>query len=292
VNERAEGAIEAPDAAHPSEEPMSMMRSAATLAAITSLVIACAKVPITGRRQYNLIPEKLMITLGKSQYNSTLAKSQVQKGGEEPKVLQRVGKRIAKVANRSDYNWRYSLIKDNSINAWALPGGYIGFYSGILPTLKHEAGMAFVMGHEVGHATARHGAERLSQQLSVLGGMAGLYAILEGKTKLKTEQKAVIVGALGLATEVGVILPFSRMHESESDAIGVMYMASAGYPPGQAKAVWDRMEKNTGGSVIPPFLSTHPQNAARKKTIEKWLPQALKRYRRNKLDRNTTTKLW
>ncbi|MCB9678746.1 MAG: M48 family metallopeptidase [Alphaproteobacteria bacterium] len=267
-------------------------RTGALLLALSALVIACTKVPITGRKQYNLIPEKLMIGLGKSQYSSTLSKHKLQRKGEDNQVLQRVGKRISKVAKRSDYDWQYSLIKDDTINAWCLPGGYIGFYTGILPTLKHEAGMAFVMGHEVGHATARHGSERLSQHLSVLGGMVGLYAILEGKTKLKTEQKVLIVGALGLATEVGVILPFSRMHESEADAIGVMYMAEAGYPPKEAKAVWDRMAQNTGKSVIPVFLSTHPNHEQRKKTIDKWLPQAQKRYQRNKLDRETTNGLW
>ncbi|MEZ4319638.1 MAG: M48 family metallopeptidase [Myxococcota bacterium] len=269
----------------------SLPRITATLLALSALAIACTKVPITGRKQYNLIPEKLMISLGKSQYNSTLAKHQLAKG-DDNKVLQRVGKSIARVAKRSDYTWRYSLIRDQTINAWCLPGGFIGFYTGILPTLRHEAGMAFVMGHEVGHAVARHGSERLSQHLSVLGGMVGLYAILEGKTKLKTEQKLIIVGALGLATEVGVILPFSRMHESEADAIGVMFMAEAGYPPAQAKGVWDRMEKNAGSSAIPVFLSTHPSHEKRKQTIDKWLPQAQKRFQRNKSNRDTTVKLW
>ncbi len=267
-------------------------RRVASLLAIAAMVVACTKVPVTGRRQYNLLPDSIMTGLGKSQYRSTLNKNKVERKGARNKVLQRVGRRISKVANKNDYDWTYSLIKDGTINAWCLPGGYIAFYTGILPTLKHEAGMAFVMGHEVGHATARHGSERLSQHLSLLGGLVGLYAVLEGKTKLKTEQKAVIVGALGIATEVGVILPFSRMHESEADAIGVMYMAGAGYPPGQAKAVWDRMAKNTGGGVIPVFLSTHPKHKTRKKTIDKWLPQAQKRYRRNKRNENTTKPLW
>lgn len=271
---------------------MSFARTVATLAALAALAFACHKVPVTGRKQYNIIPDKLMVGLGRTTFSSTLANARVQRKGDDAQTLQRVGQRIAKVTKRTDLDWTYALIKDDTVNAWCLPGGYIGFYTGILPTLKHEAGMAFVMGHEVGHAMARHGSERLTQHLSVLGGMIGLYAILEGKTKLKTEQKALIVGALGVATEVGVILPFSRMHESEADAIGVMYMAEAGYPPGEAKAVWDRMAENTGPRTMPVFLSTHPSHAQRKKTIEKWLPAAKKRYVRNKLPRDTTRALW
>lgn len=271
---------------------MSLPRAFATLLAVGAIVVACHKVPVTGRRQYNLIPEKLMIGIGRSTFNSTLDGARVQRKGDDARVLKQVGGRISRVAKRPDLDWTYALIKDDTINAWCLPGGYIGFYTGILPTLKHEAGMAFVMGHEVGHAMARHGSERLSQHLSVLGGMVGLYAVLEGKTKLKTEQKALVVGALGVATELAVILPFSRMHESEADAIGVMYMAEAGYPPAEAIAVWDRMAANTGPRTVPVFLSTHPSHAQRKKTIQKWLPAARKRYQRNRLDRNTTTALW
>ena len=246
------------------------------------LVVACAKVPYTGRRQYNLVPNSIMSSLGKSSYAETLSGVKVEKKGEDVKTLERVGGRIAKVAKEPKFAWEFSLIEDATINAWCLPGGYIGFYTGILPVLENESGMAFVMGHEVGHAVAHHGAERLSQQLTLLGGLAGLELYLANKTKLKPEQRSVLLGAIGLGAEVGAILPFSRMHEAEADVIGMMYMAQAGYPPEESIQVWKRMETIAGKSTVPVFLSTHPSNDKRIANQKEWLPEARKKYRRNK----------
>lgn len=270
---------------------MSMLRWSALFLVLGAA--GCSKVPVTGRRQYNIVPESIMIGLGKSAYSQTLSESKVEKKGDDAEMLAKVGKRIATVANKKDYDWRYKLLDDDdTINAWCLPGGKIAVYTGILPVLKNEAGMGFVVGHEVGHAVARHGAERLSQQLTVLGGMAGLYLYMDQKTGLSDQQKGIIVAAMGAGAEVGVLLPFSRKQESEADVIGMMYMATAGYPPEESIDIWDRMEKATGGSSLPTFLSTHPSDDNRKANLKDWLPQAKKRYARNKLSGNTQATLW
>ena len=261
------------------------------LCTVASLSMACNKIPYTGRKQLNVVPNVLMNSLGAQTYAATLAEVNVVGSGEDRKTLNRVGRRISKVANEPKYAWEFALIDDPTVNAWCLPGGYIGFYSGILPTLRNESGMAFVMGHEVGHAVARHGAERVSQQVGVIGGLTVLQAWVDGKSKLTAEQKTVLFGALGLGAEVGVLLPFSRLHESEADVIGMMYMAEAGYPPGQASEVWVRMGQ-LGGAKPPTFLSTHPSETQRIKNLTKWLPQAKKKFRRNKLPGDVTTPIW
>ena len=147
------------------------------------------------------------------------------------------------MADQPDFDWSYALINDPQMNAWCLPGGYIGFYTGILPVLRNEAGMAFVMGHEVGHAVARHGAERMSQQLLAVGGLQVLDMFLSGSSKVSEETRGMIMAAAGVGAQAGVIPPFSRAHEKESDTIGMMYMAEAGYPPGESIKVWERLEE-------------------------------------------------
>lgn len=267
-------------------------RSVAWTLVLSTALVACAKVPITGRRQFNLLPESLMNSIGASTYTSMLADETLSTGNDNAKTLQNVGSAIAR-ASGEDYDWEFRLIQDNdTINAWALPGGKSAVYTGLLPVVENEAGLAFVVGHEVGHATAHHSAERLSQQLAVLGGLAGLYLYLDKKSELNDDQKALVVAALGLGAEVGIILPFSRQHEEEADIIGMMYMAKAGYPPDEADEVWDRMEAATGGSSIPQFLSTHPSNENRKANLKEWKAEARKKYQRNKLDRDTLKTLW
>ncbi|MEN0063801.1 MAG: M48 family metallopeptidase [Myxococcota bacterium] len=258
------------------------MRGLMVLLVGTLVLSACQRVPVTNRRQFNLIPDGIMRGVGKSSYTSMLSETKVKRKGTETAILNRVGRRISKVADQPKYDWTFSLINEDVVNAWALPGGYIAFYQGILPVLQNEAGMAFVMGHEVAHATARHGSERLSQQAAMVGGLAGLEIYMANATKIKPQQRVVILGALGVASQVGVILPFSRKHESEADIIGMMYMAEAGYPPQESPKVWDRMAAGGGGSDVPVFLSTHPSHNQRKKTLTKWMPMAKKKYARHK----------
>ncbi|MBX2799083.1 MAG: M48 family metallopeptidase [Myxococcales bacterium] len=268
------------------------LRTWALVTGCAALVgVACQKVPYTNRKQFNLVPNSIMLGLGKSSYASMLAEVPVQKKGSNNQTLQSVGNRISGVAKRPDYAWEYSLINQDEINAWCLPGGYIGFYTGILPVLDNEAGMAFVMGHEVAHATANHGSERMSQQLTLLGGLTGLELILANETKMKPAQRAAVLGALGVGGQLGVLLPFSRTHESEADVIGMMYMARAGYPPKESQRVWDRMSEHAPNSV-PAFLSTHPTNEKRKGVLQEWLPNARKKYQRNKLPHDTLNTLW
>ncbi|TNE91848.1 MAG: M48 family peptidase [Deltaproteobacteria bacterium] len=266
-------------------------RRVLALLAAAAMLVACARVPYTKRIQLNMIPEPLVNSIGRVSYAQMLSGANVRRGGDDAAVLQRVGRRISRVAKKPKYKWEFSLISDSTINAWCLPGGYIGFYTGILPVLKNEAGMAFVMGHEVGHATARHGAERISQQLTLIGGLVGLELLLSKETNWNPEERAIVLGALGVGAQFGIMLPFSRMHETEADVIGLMYMAEAGYPPAESIRVWDRMNE-AAGPGLPSFLSTHPSHKKRQKNLREWMPRARKRYERNKLDRNTREVLW
>lgn len=266
-------------------------RAAAVSAAVMLIAVACVKVPYTNRSQFNVVPAGIMNSIGKSSYESVLAESKVVKKTEDSEVLRKVGGRISSVADQPNYDWSYSLIQSEDANAWCMPGGYIAFYTGILPVVENEAGMAFVMGHEVGHAVAHHGAERMSQQLGVLGGLTALEIFLSGSGKMTEEQRGMIMAAAGMGAQLGVVLPFSRTHEKEADIIGMMFMADSGYPPMESVVVWDRMEALVGKSG-PAFASTHPSFDARKENQEEWMPEAKKRFLRNKLEYDTRATLW
>jgi len=252
---------------------------------------ADAKVPYTHRKQVILIPDVVMNTLGAQNFQSVLDQSKVVRKTQDSETLRKVGGHISKVAKEPDFAWRYAMIQDPQVNAWCLPGGYIGFYEGILPVLKNESGMAFVMGHEVGHAIAHHGAERMTANLAIFGGLTGLNAYLTGHSSLSPEQRQILMGALGLGATYGIEMPFSRLQESEADTIGIMLMANAGYPPKESIDIWDRMTAMTGPTG-PSFLSDHPANAQRQKNLQDWMARAEKRYERNKLDYDTTATLW
>ncbi len=268
------------------------LRRAALVLGIGCLgLVACKKVPFTNRLQYNLVPDGLMNSLGQQSYVTMLQGTSLVHGTPANGVMNRVGQRISVQANQPRFQWEYSLINEPVVNAWCLPGGKIAFYTGILPVLRSEAGMAFVMGHEVGHAVARHGAERMTQQLTLLGGLTGLELFLSAGTKVSPENRALIMGAIGLGAEVGMILPFSRAHESEADVMGLMYMSGAGYPPEESIEVWERMGE-VAGEQPPAFLSTHPSHAQRQKVLTDWMGNARKRYERNRLSGNTLAPLW
>lgn len=259
----------------------SRTRMIAAAVGVATLAFACSKVPYTERKQFNLIPKGTMNAMGKSSYKDELSKATVVGRGEDVDRLHRVGRRIADRADEPEYAWETNLLKSDDINAWCLPGGYIGFYSGILPVLQSEAGMAFVMGHEVGHAIANHGAERMSEQLGISGALSLVDLALKGSGKLSKGQHETVMAALGLGAQYGIALPFSRAQEKEADIIGLMLMSEAGYPPKESIAIWDRMEKATGKGP-PAFLSTHPANAARQDNLREWMPKARKKYDRNK----------
>jgi len=262
---------------------------------LTTILIAplgCKTVPVTGRKQLRLIPESVMQQLGRTTFQSTVQAEPVERGTRDAKLVREVGARIARRSRSDrDIDWNYALFESPQVNAWALPGGYIGIYDGILPVLQNEAGLAFVMAHEVGHVRAHHGAERMSQQLAVTGGLLGLQAWISGQDSLSTDQKQIVYGALGLGSQLGVLLPFSRKHEKEADVIGLMMMAEAGYPPEESLGVWRRMG-NAGGERPPVFLSTHPSPEGRIQHLRSHMKTARKKYRRHALRRDTTSSVW
>lgn len=244
------------------------------LLAVALLVAGCAKVPITGRRQFVLISEAQEMKLGEEAYREILSDLQIARDHPANKNLQRVGRRIAEAAQKDQFDWEFTLIQSDEINAWALPGGKIAFYTGILPLLENDAGLAVVMSHEVAHAVARHGAERMSQHMAI--GLVG-QLVQVGLMGMTPESQRMVLGAYGLGAQLGVALPYSRKHEFEADRIGLELMARAGYDPGEAVAFWERMSA-LGGDKPPEFLSTHPSDKRRIEELKALLPEARKTY--------------
>ncbi|CBE67285.1 MAG: M48 family metallopeptidase [Candidatus Methylomirabilis oxygeniifera] len=240
-------------------------------------VTACQTVPITGRSQLLLLSEADEMQMGIQSYQEVVKKSKLSKDPATNEMVKRVGTRIAAATGRTDFQWEFTVIEDPQANAFALPGGKVAVYTGILPITRDETGLAAVLGHEIAHAVARHGAERVSQNLLVQVGLAGTMAAFS-KGDPKTRQS---VGALlGAGAAVGLVLPWSRSQESEADHLGLIYMAKAGYNPSAARDLWIRMAEASKGHDRPPeFLSTHPAEATRIQQIEAWLPEASQYYR-------------
>lgn len=255
------------------------VRTLGAVCAAATLVTAasCATVQQTGRRQLLLVTESQEMSLGAQEYQAILKESKLSTDREKIALVQRVGERIARVAKQPDFKWEFRLIDDDSVaNAFCLPGGKIAVYTGLLALTKTEAGLAAVMGHEVAHATARHGGERVSQgMLAQLGDQA----ILTALGKRDPAVVNAVRGAYGVGAQLGVLLPFSRQHETEADRIGLEYMAAAGYDPREAVAFWQRMAQ-AGGAGAPEFLSTHPAHSTRVAELQKAMPRALQIYAR------------
>jgi predicted Zn-dependent protease len=242
------------------------------------LCCGCATTPITGRRQFMAISPEEELALGLQAYREVLSKAPIAHDPKATAPMRRIVARLAPVAERaarrSDFQWEVTVIEDDkTVNAFVLPGGKIGVYTGIFPIARTEAGMAIILGHEMGHAIARHAGERLSQQLGaqVIGTVlaAGIQGSAYGE---------MIMAAFGLGTEVGVLLPYSRLQEEEADSIGLVLAAQAGYDPHVAVGLWERMAKLTGQRP-PEFLSTHPEPERRIVNIQKQLPQAMAEFR-------------
>lgn len=249
------------------------MRKLLPLFALVAVVLAaCATNPVTGRRSLQLVPESQMQALGLQAYQEVLAKSRVSTNARQTAIVRRVANRIAAVTHK-DYDWEVNLIDSNEANAFVLPGGKIVVYTGILPICETEAGLAFVLGHEVGHAIARHGGERVSQSMVVEAGLTAADLSLRNNS-----QRGLIMAALGVGAQYGVMLPFSRDQESEADHMGIIYMAQAGYDPTEAPKLWQRMAAR-GGQQPPEFLSTHPSHATRIQRLNDLLPKALSIYK-------------
>lgn len=253
---------------------------------LSILGITCTKVPITGRKQTNLLPESNLMSMALTNYNQILGSSKVINTGTNAEMVRNVGERISVTVTEylnshgyasriKDYKWQFNLIDDPTVNAWCMPGGKVAFYSGIIPVCKDETGIAVVMGHEIAHAIARHGNERMSQLLMLqLGGIA-----LDVATSTKPEEtRKLFQIAYGVGASVGVMLPYSRKHESEADRMGLIFMAMAGYDPHEAPAFWERMNK-AGGAKVPELLSTHPNPQNRIKSLNKNMSEAMKYYK-------------
>ncbi len=248
------------------------------------VLVGCATVPITNRRQVTLIPSNQMLSLSSQQYKQVLDESKVSGDAGKNRMLNDVGQRIASSVDEfytekgmtNDFSWEFHLIEDdNMVNAWCMPGGKIAFYTGILKFTQNDAGVAAVMGHEVAHAIAQHGNERMSQQMITNFGTTAVAKMIEEKPAM-TQQ--IFNTAVGVGAQYGILLPYGRLQESEADRIGLILMAKAGYDPRQAIEFWKRM-RDAKSSAPPEFLSTHPSDQRRINDLKKHLPEALTHYR-------------
>ena len=252
---------------------------------IIIFLYSCATVPLTGRKQLSLVNESEVMSLSLSQYDQFIKSNKISTNKTETDRIRKIGGKIAMAVEKyfkgkgltsylDGYKWEFNLIEDKAVNAWCMPGGKVVVYTGILPLMKNDAQLATVMSHEIAHAVARHGGERMSEQLVAQGAGAALSVALSQKPK-ETQQLAL--AAFGLGTQVGYLLPFSRTHEYEADELGLYFMAMAGYDPGQSVDFWKTMGAGNQ-SKTPEFLSTHPLDANRIARITQKLPEAMKYY--------------
>ena len=263
---------------------ISLFLLAATLAFLSS---GCRTVPITGRRQLNLVSDKEVLSSSLTSYRSYMRKAKVSTDKTGSEQVTRVGRRIAAAteeylrghglgADVANYAWEFNLVRDKEINAFCMPGGKIVVYDGLLKLVASDDELAVVLGHEVAHAVAKHSNERMSQQLLAGVGGAALGVGLAASGKSKTTS-TLAAGVFGLGAQYGVMLPFSRKHESEADYMGLVLMTMAGYDPDVAVAFWRKMA-SSGGSKPPAILSSHPSDEKRIADIQKALPDIRRQY--------------
>ena len=264
------------------------LRPALSRLAVLLCLGACATVPVTGRRQLVLIPNSMIHALSFTQYDSVVKTSRTLPVTEpRAAMVARVGTGIQGAVERymagagiqkelAGYQWAYNTIDENIVNAWCMPGGKVVVYTGLLPITQNERALAVVMGHEIAHAIARHGSERMSQALLVgLGGLALDQALKEKSN----ETRLLFLGLYTVGSKVALELPHSRMQESEADKLGLIFMAMAGYDPTEAVPFWQRMSAaNKGGPSVPGFLSTHPSDEQRIRALSALIPEVRAKY--------------
>jgi predicted Zn-dependent protease len=249
------------------------------------LMVSCAEVPVTGRRQLKLVSDSELNAQSFTAYRQFLQENKVVQSSREANMVKEVGTKIQRAVETymrqnnmaeqlQGYKWEFNLVQDPTVNAWCMPGGKVVVYSGILPVTQDETGLAVVMGHEIAHAIAAHGNERASQGLLANGLLQG-GSILAGQNPTLTKQ--IIMQAAGAGTQLG-LMAYGRNQESEADHIGLIFMAMAGYDPNAAIPFWQRMAKS-GGASPPEFLSTHPSPETRIKDLEKLIPKAMKYFK-------------
>lgn len=235
----------------------------------------CRTVPMTNRKQMLLMPEDKEVAMGLSAYEEVKTKEPESKNPQYIALVTRVGQRIAQAANKPDYKWEFHVIADDTQNAFCLPGGKVAVYEGIIPVCGNEAGLAVVMSHEISHALARHGGERMSQNYAVEGAKQAVQWMTR---KESDKNKELVMQAYGVGTKYGVLLPYSRKHESEADHMGIELMARAGYDPSEAPKFWTRFGALNKGDKPAEFMSTHPSDDRRAKDLEALLPEAGQMY--------------
>jgi predicted Zn-dependent protease len=263
-----------------------MKTKALTILIAFGLFAACVKVPITGRRQINLLPQSTLNSMSLTEYRAFLnANTVVSASDNQTLMVQTVGKKIADAASLylrthgnakrlAGYKWEFNLVQSPEANAWCMPGGKVVVYTGLLAITKTPEGLAVVLGHEISHSLANHGNERMSQQLGVQVGGLALDVALSQKPQ---QTRDIFMQSYGIGSTLGM-LKYSRVHESEADRLGLTFMAMAGYNPNEAIGFWQRMSSQ-GGAQPPEFLSTHPSHSTRIEDIKKWMPEAMKHYK-------------
>ncbi|MHC4362861.1 MAG: M48 family metallopeptidase [Planctomycetota bacterium] len=259
----------------------------AVLWGLALMLTGCSEVAITGRQQLNIVPDSVIYSLSFQSYREFLSEHELGADAEQTQMVKHVGKRIETAVERycterylfsqlEGYEWEFNLIEDESVNAWAMPGGKVVVYTGLIPVAQTEAGLATVIGHEVAHAFARHGAERMSQGLLLEMGGIALSKAVETRPAATRD---LFMRSYGIGAQVGVLLPYSRVQESEADHLGLIFMAMAGYDPHEAIPFWERMAASKDGPRPPEILSTHPADSTRISRIRELIPMAMQYYR-------------
>jgi len=238
-------------------------------------VIGCQTVPVTERKQLLVMSEKRENEMGLSAWQDVMKSEKPSLNEKHNEIVRRVGQRIAAVANRPDFKWEFNVIESDAQNAFCLPGGKVAVYTGLLPVCQDEGGLAVVMSHEVSHAIARHGGERMTYQTAQNLGKSAVGMVLQNREE---QQKQILLTAYGAASQYGVILPYSRKHELEADHIGLLLMAKAGYDPSCAPGFWERFSALKAGGEPMELLSTHPSDQRRAAQLRELLPQAMQHY--------------
>jgi predicted Zn-dependent protease len=273
-------------------QSINRFKSILLVLALACLLAGCASVVGTGRSQLNLVSDDELNQASSLQYSQLLQESHLSSNRQQTRMVKNVGAKISQAARQlmasegreaeiDAYKWEFNLIDSEEVNAFCMPGGKVAFYTGIMPICETEAGVAAVMGHEVAHALARHGNERVSQQMmtNIGANLLGLGLSIGGASGATAD---LVMTAYGVGSQFGILLPYSRSHEAEADRIGMSLMAMAGYDPQEAVNLWRRMDAKSGGSSPPYFLSTHPSNEQRIKNLESYMPEAMEKYRPSK----------
>ncbi len=255
---------------------------------LSVVIIGCSTVPVTGRKQLNFIPQSQMLSMSFQEYGDFLKTNKLSSNQQQVQMVKSVGTRVQHAVEQymaqkgladrlNGYQWEFNLVESKEVNAWCMPGGKVVVYTGIMPVVQNESGLAVVLGHEIAHAIAEHGNERMSQGLIAQAGGMALDAALQNKPQ---ETKALWMSVYGVGAQYGALLPYSRLQESEADHLGLIFMAMAGYDPNEAVSFWSRMSQASAGQAPPEFLSTHPSDQTRIDDLKKELPEALQYYKK------------